>query len=108
LIKFEKSTAVKGNRKQKEYQDDENDFTGWYGEHQRRIFIEDDEMYLQREGGPKLRLVKVKDEEYEMVFDLPVRNELPNVRFERDHNNIVTGLTFLFKDGREKFVKKDQ
>ena len=108
LIKFEKATAVKDNGVQKGYGDEENDFTGWYDAHQRRIFIENEDMYLQREGAPKLRLVKVKGEEYKMVFDMPVRNELPNVRFERDDSNTVIGLTFLFKDGREEFVKKDQ
>lgn len=56
----------------------------------------------------KLKLEKIKDDLYKMLFDLPVMNELPNVRFERDENNKVTGLTFIFKDGREEFMKKDK
>ena len=60
------------------------------------------------ELAPKLKLVKVKDDEYKMVFNMPVRNELPDVRFERDETNKVTGLTFVFKDGRKDFVKKDK
>lgn len=43
-----------------------------------------------------------------MVFSMPVRNELPNVRFERDETNEVTGLAFVLKNGRKDFVKKDK
>lgn len=65
-------------------------------------------MFLKRGGASKLKLLKVKDDEYKLVFDMPVRNELPNVRFKRDETNKVTGLTFVFKDGREDSVKKDK
>lgn len=109
LIKFEKSTSViDGKKGQEEGQGEKNDFTGWYGEHERKVFLENGVMYLQRRSAPRLKLLKIKDDEYEMVFNMPVANELPNVRFERDESRMVIGLTFVFKDGREDFVTKDK
>jgi hypothetical protein len=108
LIKFEKLTSAidkKGNQGQ---QEKKNDYTGWYGDHARKIFKEDGEMYLQRGAAPKLKLVKIGEDKFEMVFNMPVKNELPIVRFERDETNNVVGLTFVFKDGREDFVQKDK
>lgn len=107
LIKFEKSNTVIANNIIKESESGTNDYTGWYGNHEREIFIEDGEMYLQRNGAPKLKLVKLDYDEYEMMFDMSVRNELPNVKFKRDETNSVIGLTFLFKDGRQDFIQKD-
>lgn len=107
LIKFKKSDLVIGEEEKEGYRDEKNDYTGWYGGRERKTFIENGEMYLQRGGAPKIKLVKAKDDEYEMVFNMPVRNELPKVRFERDDNKNVIGLTFIFEDGREEFVKKD-
>lgn len=86
----------------------ENEYAGWYGESARRVFLEAGQLYLQRSDGPKLKLSEIKRDLFKMTFDLPVRNELPTIRFERDENKIVIGLTFLFEDGREDFVKKDQ
>ena len=37
-----------------------------------------------------------------------IGNELPNVLFIKNAGNKVIGLTFIFKDGRENFVKKDK
>ena len=42
-----------------------------------------------------------------MTLNMPVANELPNVRFERNADEQVTGLTFIYKDGKEEYVKKD-
>ncbi len=108
LIKFEKLASVIGKTEKEDLQSEKNDFTGWYGGHERKIFVENGEMFLQRGNAPKLKLVKIKEDKYEMVFHMPVRNELPNVRFERNSSHKVTGLTFVFKDGREDFFKKDQ
>jgi hypothetical protein len=107
LIKFERSASSNVTLILEKHIEAENELTGWYGNGERRVFIENDEMYLQRGNAPKLKLVRIKDDEYEMVFNMPVMNELPNVRFERDESDNVTGLTFVFKDGREEFVEKE-
>ena len=107
LIKFEKSTSVLTEKTiNKEVQGEENEYTGWYGNHERKIFLENGELYLQRQNAPKLKLVKINEDEYEMVFNMPVMNELPNIRFVRDENKVI-GLKFVFKDGKEEFVIKD-
>lgn len=107
LIKFEKpssgipqiKTVVNASRVSNEY-------IGWYGRKVRQVVVEDGELYLKR-GQSKLKLVPIKKNLYKMVYHTPVNNELPNVRFERDEVDKVNGLTFIFKDGREDFVKKD-
>jgi len=108
LIKFEKLTTARIINNNEEILGEQNEYTGWYDGHVRKIFIENGEMYLQRGGSSKLKLVNIGDDKYEMVFNMPVRNELPIIRFDRNESNIVVGLTFVFKDGREDFVKKDQ
>jgi len=108
LIKFEKSSSIIENEDIEKYPGERNGYTGWYGDHTRKIFIENGEMYLQRGGAPKLKLVKIGKDRFEMVLDMPVKNELPVVNFERDETNQVTGLKFVFKDGREEFVQKDR
>jgi hypothetical protein len=107
LIKFEKASAANESIKEDKYQTEENEYTGWYGDHKRKIFIEKGEMYLRRGNAPKLKMVKIKEDEYKMEFSLPVMNELPLVKFQKDESNRVTGLNFVFKDGREEFVVKD-
>lgn len=103
LIKFEKAgTALAKNEESAAGQ---NEYTGRYGE--RRIFLENGQLYLQRGNAATLKLEKINDDLYKMTLDMPVINELPRVRFERDKNKKVTGLTFLFKDEHKKFVKKD-
>ena len=72
-----------------------------------RCILENDEMYLQRGGAAKLKLVLINGDLYKMTHNVPIMNELPNVRFERDKEDQVIGLTFIYKDGREDFVKKD-
>ena len=108
LIRFEKSSSTTGNEDRGEYSGEQNDYTGWYGDHARKIFIENGEMYLQRGGASKLKLVKISKDKFEMVFDMPVKNELPVVNFERNETNQVIGLKFVFVDGREDFVQKDK
>ncbi|MBT8387150.1 MAG: hypothetical protein KJO12_07030, partial [Ignavibacteria bacterium] len=107
LIKFERSISKTDNKLLSESGEVENDFTGFYAKGERKIFIEDGEMCLRRGNALKLKLVKLKDDDYEMVFNKPVNNELPIIRFERDEYGKVRGLTFLFKDGKEEFVEKD-
>ena len=107
LIKFEKSSLSNIDETNKDSHAEKNELTGLYGGGERKVLIENGEMYLQRGNAPKLKLVKIKADIYEMVFNMPVKNELPNVRFERDESDNVTGLTFMFQDGREEFVEKD-
>ena len=109
LIQFEQSLSTNDEPGGAvEDWEEENDFTGWYDGRERKIFMEDGELHLQRGNAPKLKLVEINADEYEMVFDQPVNNELPDVRFERDDTGQVVGLTFIFDDGREEFVDKDR
>lgn len=64
-------------------------------------------MFLQKGDASKRKLVKLDENLYKVIFPMPVMNELPNIRFEKNADNKVVGLNFLFKDGREDFVKKD-
>jgi len=108
LINFRKSASEIVNEDKEENSGEQNDYTGWYGDHTRKIFIENEEMYLQRGGAPKLKLVKMAEDKFEMVLDMLVKNELPTINFVRDETNNVTGLKFVFKDGREDYVEKDK
>ena len=108
LILFERSALKKPSVAEGDIDTGEtNDYTGWYGGKVRRVFIEDGEMYLQRTGSSKLKLVELEKDLYEMVFHTAVMNELPNVRFERDEDGEVSGLTFVYENGKEEFVGKD-
>jgi len=108
LIKFEKPTTGRAINNNEEIPGEKNEYTGWYGGHERKIFLENGEMYLQRGGASKLKLAKLDENLYEMIFNMPVMNELPNIRFKKNASNKVIGLTFLYKDGREDFIKKDK
>jgi len=107
LIAFERSASQSVAKVVEEDTGEQNEYTGWYGQGVRRILLEEGEMYLQRRGGPKLKLVQLEENLFKMVYSVPVRNELPNVRFQKDAALKVTGLTFLYKDGREDLIKKD-
>jgi len=108
LIKFEKAITTMAKNESDDSIEVQNMYTGWYGGHERRIFLENGEMYLQRNNAPKLKLVKLEENLYEMTFGIPVMNELPTIRFKLNENNEVIGFTFLFKGGKEDFVSKDQ
>ena len=105
LIKLEKATADDNKTTLADKPVEINDYTGNYGE--RRIFIEDGKLMLQRGNAPKLELEKLEEDLFKMTINLPVRNELPHIRFNRDSSRNVIGLTFVYKEGREEFVKKD-
>jgi hypothetical protein len=64
-------------------------------------------MYLKRKEGPKIKLEPIKKDYYKMKFSMPTANELPDVRFERNSNQEITGITFVFSNGKEDFSKKD-
>jgi hypothetical protein len=82
--------------------------TGRYGG-VRSITLENGILYIQRDGSIKLKLVEVGDNLYEGKLPEGMRamNVLPKIRFERDSSQRVIGLTFIYPDGREEFVKKD-
>ena len=84
-----------------------NEYVGWYGGQVRRVFLEDGQMYLKRKEGPKINLEPIKKDYYKMKFSMPTANELPDVRFERNSNQEITGITFVFSNGKEDFSKKD-
>ena len=105
LIRFEKAVVINNMADPNNTQRATNDYTGTYGE--RKIFLDQGKLMLQRGGSAKLELVAIKPDLYKMIFTMPVMNELPNVRFERDSSGKVTGFTFLYKDGREEFIKKE-
>ncbi len=108
LIQFEKISSKSGMKEEEYAFAEQNEFTGWYGDRKRKIFLEKGEMYLQRGGAAKLKLIQLEENLFEMTFPVAVWNELPQVRFDRNASNKVIGLTFIFEDGREDFVKKDK
>jgi len=81
-----------------------NQFTGDY-EGDRKVYLENGEMYLKRNNFV-LKLEQLEGDLYKMVYHVPVNNELPNVRFDKDAGGKVIGLTFIFESGREDKVKK--
>ncbi len=112
LIKFEKPPAQKAApdesvQKERLGDGETNDFTGTYGE-DRDVYMEGGEMYLHR-ATYKFKLVKEDSGKdlYKMVYSVALNNELPNVRFDRDSNGKINGLTMVYEDGRETSYKKD-
>ena len=79
------------------------EFEGKYGSE--RFIRIDDNGYLtyKREGGIDLRMEKVDTDYYKLSLaqsNMRLANELPNVRFNRNEENKVTGITLVFDDGR--------
>jgi len=108
LLKIEKSSSSMEESKDfAETESESNEFTGWYGEKVRRVFLEDGQLYLKRVGGPKIKLEMIKKDYYKMKFSMPTANELPDVRFERNSSGEITGVTFVLSNGKEDFSKRD-
>ncbi|MDC6364877.1 MULTISPECIES: retropepsin-like aspartic protease [Flavobacteriaceae] len=108
LLKIEKSSSKRKDANNFDITESaSNEYTGWYGGKVRSVFLEDGQMYLQRVGGPKIKLEMIKKDYYKMTFSMPTANELPNVQFERNANQQITGLTFVHSDGKKDFSKKD-
>jgi hypothetical protein len=105
LIQF--SQSISRPQPKKPSGEGDNQYVGWYGGGVRQVIVEDGQLFIQRKGGPKLKLELINNDYYEMTFSMPAANELPKVRFERSADGQVTGLTFVFTDGREDFAKKD-
>ena len=87
--------AVKGQSNER------NEFVGGYGS--RMISFADGAIFLQRQGGPKRKLVPVSQDEFTL-------QEAPGARikFVRDANGKVAELQVLNRDGQWEKSKKDQ
>ena len=105
LLKFEKKStrgklipdSMSGN----------HEFAGRYGG-VKSVTYENGTLYLQRDGGMKLKLVLTENDIYivELPAGLAPANTLPKIRFEKNEHNKVIGLTFIHEDNPEEFVSK--
>jgi len=104
LLKFEKSEYTRKPFLQGE---EKHEFVGRY-EGPRSVTFEDGQLYIQRDGSVKLKLVKTDNNLYrmELLDGLVPANKLPKVRFDRNELNVVIRLTFVHDDGREEFASK--
>lgn len=78
------------------------DFTAYTGAYeQRKVFVENNKLYLQRQGGPKLELKWIEKDLFQLTLPPNSRSAtvLPKVRFEREEGNTVKGLSFIRPDG---------
>ena len=78
---------------------DGKDYIERYGE--RTISSENDALYLQREGGPKLRLIQLSRDEYTL-------EAVPEARLEfvRDENGRIKELHVLNRSGEWEISKR--
>ena len=77
------------------------DYVGQYGE--RTISLEDGVLFLQRQGGPKLKLVSVSKDEFSLEAIPTAR-----IKFLRENMRKVTELQVLNRDGEWEKSRKDQ
>ena len=78
-----------------------NEYVGNYGE--RRILAEADGLYLQRAGGPRLKLVAVLKDEFTLE-GMPAAR----IRFVRDANGKITELRVLNREGEWEVSRKGE
>jgi dienelactone hydrolase len=86
----------------------DHEFVGRYGG-VRSITFDGEQLFLQRDGSIKMKLVLTENNLWRMELPEGVAagNTLPLVRFDRDENGQVSGLTFVHADGREEPAAKD-
>jgi hypothetical protein len=77
------------------------DFVGSYG--MRTISFEDGALHLQRQGGPKIKLVPVGKDEYTLEVSPTAR-----INFVRDESGKVVEVRVLNQAGKWESSKKDQ
>ena len=108
LIKLEKSHPLEKTSKEGAKRADDHQFCGRYGG-VRSITFENGALYIQRDGSIKMKLVEAETHIYrpELPGGMVPMNKLPGIRFEKDDQGNVIGLTFVHDDGREEFVPKD-
>ena len=77
------------------------DYTGHYGE--RTISFEDGALYLQRQGGPKIKLVFASKDEFTLE---PIPEA--RIKFVRDERGKVTELDVLNREGAWEKSRREQ
>ena len=109
LIKLEKSHPVEKTSKEGTQRADDHQFCARYGG-VRNITFENGALYIQRDGSIKMKLVETENHLYrpELPGGMVPRNKLPGIRFEKDDQGNVIGLTFVHDDGSEEYVLKDK
>ena len=102
LLKLEK---IIQDKKVSAVKIEDNEFTGRYGE-VRSITYENGDLYLQRDGGMKLKLTRIGNNLYKM--DLPkgiaAQNKLPHVKFDRRKNNQIKGIILFHSRGWKRRI----
>lgn len=76
-------------------------YVGRYGE--RAIFFEDGALYLQRQGGPKLKLISLSKDEFTLEMVPEAR-----IKFIRDESGKVAELDVLNREGAWERSKREQ
>ena len=106
LLKFEEKTILENSIPV--IKGEESEFTGRYGG-VRSITFENGDLYLQRDGGMKLKLESIDDNLYkmELLDGMKPMNELPKVRFDRNEKSEVYRITFINEDGTEEYSLKE-
>lgn len=82
-------------------------YTGAY--ELRKVFMDNNKLYLQRNGGPKLELKWLEEDLFQLMPPPNSRSAtaLPRVRFERSGDSEITQLSFVKEDGSiEATIKK--
>ncbi|MCP4727106.1 MAG: hypothetical protein GY863_18855 [bacterium] len=104
LLRLEKKASI---RKLSSQSEEGHEFAGRY-EGPRSVTFEDGQLYIQREGNVKLKLIMTENYLYKMELPdgLVPANKLPKVRFDRNDLNEVFRLTFVHEDGREEFASR--
>ena len=82
-------------------------YSGVY-EGNRNVWIIENKLKYQKQGGPPLTLKKKGKHLYE--FSLPPNtvpaSPLPDIRFNLDEQGTCTGITFIFESGEKENIKK--
>lgn len=100
-VKLERTVTKAADQNAKSPSPERNEYAGSYGA--RSISFEDGAMYLQRQGGPKLKLVQVAKDEFTL-------EAVPGaqIKFVRDGSGKVAELRVLNREGQWEASKKDQ
>ena len=100
-VKLQRPLPRSTDQTTKDSSSERNEYVGGYGA--RSISFADGALFLQRQGGPRLKLVPVSKDEFTL-------QEVPNARikFVRDETGKITELRVLDREGQWEISKKDQ
>jgi hypothetical protein len=100
-VKFSRGNNPAANDSARAPANEMQEYAGTYGV--RSVMLENDGLYLQRQGGPKLRLVRKSKDEFTL-------SEAPHARiiFVRDDAGIINSLRVLNRDGEWETAPKAQ